>query len=276
MTRKILALITLIFVLSTCILPVFAASYTIPVSNEAVTVNPGENNQLLFTYNGSSLKWQTFKSNPSLTLYISNGVGQASYRLLVNGTYSSNFSTSILSGLQIGSFAVAINWDFLESKFSDIIPDDLTQSFVVVAGSGNIRNIHFYTTIESSDDSGIEDDREHGGGGTSFDEDPKSWFDYILDGIENCFAWLVEQIKNIFHVEGIMEAIKLLFDSIGDLFATYLNFDMQPFHDFLDSINSGAISYILRIWEFPIIKQFMYGVILLALVAGLLTLFKTI
>ena len=270
LSRKLLLFLSLIIIVSCLVIPAFASTYTIPVTEEPVTVKVYGNDQLIFTYNSEKLTWKHFSENKKLTLYITNSVGVSQYRLLVNENYSSFFNTNTSSDYKLGTYGISINWEFLETNFSSIIPDDLNTDFIVLPKVD--RNNYFYIINESEDD-----DNDIGAGlPEDSDGDKKKWYDYILNGIKKYLEALLEGIKDLFFPVDAISALKNLLSSFTVFIERFSQVTIQPFNDFLNNLNNGVFNYIGRIWDFPIIKDLTYGLIIIALVGGLFKLFITL
>lgn len=97
----------------------------------------------------------------------------------------------------------------------------------------------------------------------------KDWFAELWKPVEEWLAEqkeLSEQRKKVW--ESFTESIELLLDSIVEV-------TIKPVMDFFDSLSEGAIAIWLSFFSLPFIRELSFGVILVALFAGILTLLLT-
>ena len=280
--RILLIITTLIIVLSTLIVPASAlqSKYNIDISFDDATtsktlyVDSYDTVYLTFSYNGHTLTWNDFYKNQDMYIQ-SEGSRADGYVDAPTMSYYHINDINIEYPYLNSNSSLKINWSGLYSSFSNFVPSNLENDVqIYLRGTTAKRNVTFtivgYSDIEDTLPDDDNDDNDNTNSGSGFDDDDKSWFSSIIDR-------LVERIEDILNPAEIFNSIKNFWDSIFDIFKSYINFDFQPFYNFLDSISDDSvISYIMRLWEFPIIKDLVYGTLLLAVLYGFFNLLKTL
>jgi hypothetical protein len=186
-------------------------------------------------------------------------------------------------------------------KYSFAYKNDLDLDAPLIFTNEYSSSVDVVWEVESvTTDNGIDDDTttteptdptepttpEHGGsGGTIEDEDDSGLIDTILGGIEEFFIDIVlggieefftDLISAFISIYNSIVSFSDRFSTIGELFDYLKGYTIDPIVDFFNSLNTGAISILASIWEFPIIKELLIAVAAVLVIGGLLKLFVSL
>jgi hypothetical protein len=130
-------------------------------------------------------------------------------------------------------------------------------------------------------------DREHGGGGSSMDEETtKKWYDYLADiivnGFQNIlhavtapFEVLIGPIITFFENQDTFMALLANFSEVYDQWSDGFEEEWKQITDFFDNLNVKSINFVKSIWEFPIVKELTVGLVALIIISAIFGLLKS-
>ena len=223
-----------------------------------------------FKINDETLTWQYFKDNPDF--YIT-------FTPSVDVKFFTEFGKDQVVEVSKGESFI-LNWDSLNSCFGEYIPADLNYYFYI----GYSASAKGYMTMTCGGGSYFPEeteptepeptDPEHGGSGSEIpDEDDSGLVDSILDGIKKFFSDLLSPIFDYLDsTMGLADAFADFFSVMGNLITDLIdnvNDAIDSVYQFVDDINTGVMTWILMIWETPIIKELMTYSVFILIVAAL-------
>ena len=274
MRKTLLMCVLLAFTLSLCIMPVYAAeTEEIYVGNLPVLEIPSGMDLMLSQASASVTDVSFFDFNDSdftYTVYYAEPVSGVYKLILETSSAGSRYMYRYINGA----------WSHLQTITFN------AGSYVVWSQSGSRPPVSYSSEpIYASDKSTVliepsielkPDTPTHGGGGSSFDTDTSG----LLAGIKEFFSELFKPITDFIAQLKEQQEQKESFGSvISDAITTLLdaleNVTVNPITEFFDSLSEGAILIWQEFLMLPIIREYIFAVVLVSIFGGLLTLLIT-
>lgn len=249
--------------------------YVIP--SETATLSGGYSYNLYLDDN-TPLTMGYLKDNPDFTITISTSSGNTPIAAIrpndtscslgnaQNAPVELNYTTNTYINLYYEKYGEEV-WDYpIRVGNSD------TSSIITISVVGYVNPDETEPTEPEETTPVVPDD------GTDEGEDTAGLLDSLLNGIKSFFTELFAPIIDF--IESLKEANEAgvgVFDFFGKLFEIIEGYTLTPVLEFFESIaKNDAITIVMQVWDFPIVKELLIAVVALLVFSGLIRLLTTL
>ena len=218
------------------------------------TLDFTSNYKLYYNDNRTPISLQFLKDNPDFGVYL--------YNLSENARYS--YSDGLTQTIIIAGNERTLNWSLVSSVYDKISSNYTGAELEAILNSP----IEFSRLYDFTSEISFNVYKT-GQTVTEKEEDPG-----ILEGIEGFFTALMKPFVSFF--ETIGEFFNS-FGSVAELWEKFEGYTITPVVEFFnETLNSGALSAFVQIWEFPIIKELLIAVVSVLVIGGIMLLFTSL